>query len=80
MPKLMDPLVRMTALLPRVIVERVAGLLGVNDVFAAPDAGARAAYDARLAETIEGAPVADDEAAVADHEAAGDDQPFLSVP
>ncbi len=72
-PKLMDPLVRITALLPRGIVERVAGLLGVNDVFAAPDAGARAAYDARLAETIEGA-------TDADREAAGDGEPFVPVP
>jgi NAD(P)-dependent dehydrogenase (short-subunit alcohol dehydrogenase family) len=51
-PKLMNPLVRMTALLPRSVVQVVTALLGVDAVFATPDHTARAAYEARMAETI----------------------------
>ncbi len=51
-PKVMDPLIRSTALVPVRVADIVNRLLRVDKALASPDHSARAAYDARLAATI----------------------------
>ena len=55
-PKVMDPLIRSSALLPVRVADLVNRLLRVDQALASPDPSARAAYDARLAQTISEAP------------------------
>jgi NADP-dependent 3-hydroxy acid dehydrogenase YdfG len=54
-PKSMVGMVRLTALLPRRAAEGLGRLLKGDQVLAHPDHNARAAYEARMAETIESA-------------------------
>ncbi len=51
-PRLMKHVIRSTVLLPRPVVDALARLLGASRALASPDAVARAAYDARMAELI----------------------------
>ena len=51
-PKSMDATVRFTALVPRRVSETIARLLKGDQVLAHPDHTARAAYEARMAQTI----------------------------
>ena len=51
-PKLMDPLVRSAALVPIKVADLINHFLRVDQALASPDKSARAAYDARLAQTI----------------------------
>ncbi len=51
-PKVMDPLVRSAALLPTRLADMVNHFLRVDQALGSPDKAARAAYDARLAQTI----------------------------
>src|SRR5947209_15318200 len=51
-PKSMGALVRLTAMVPRRVAERVAHMLKGDQVLAHPDHNARAAYEARMMETI----------------------------
>jgi NADP-dependent 3-hydroxy acid dehydrogenase YdfG len=51
-PKSMNAMVRVTALVPRRLAEAVGRALKGDQVLASPDRTARAAYEARLAETI----------------------------
>jgi NAD(P)-dependent dehydrogenase (short-subunit alcohol dehydrogenase family) len=52
-PRIMDPLVRLAALLPVRMADRIGRWLGADRALGAPDLDARAAYDARLAATIQ---------------------------
>jgi NADP-dependent 3-hydroxy acid dehydrogenase YdfG len=52
-PKLMDPLIRSTALVPVRVADMVNRLLRVDQALASPDHTARAAYEARLAQTVQ---------------------------
>ena len=54
-PKSMRVMVRSNALLPRAVMEAFGRLLKGDQVLANPDHGARAAYEARMVETIAGA-------------------------
>jgi NAD(P)-dependent dehydrogenase (short-subunit alcohol dehydrogenase family) len=54
-PKSMGALVRLTAMVPRRVAEGVAHVLKGDQVLAHPDHHARAAYEARMMETIGGA-------------------------
>jgi NADP-dependent 3-hydroxy acid dehydrogenase YdfG len=54
-PKSMAALVRLTAMVPRRVAEGVAHMLKGDQVLAHPDHSARAAYEARMMETIAGA-------------------------
>jgi hypothetical protein len=51
-PKSLGPLFRSQALAPRRVMERIARMLKGDQVLAQPDHGARAAYEARMAETV----------------------------
>jgi len=51
-PKSLGPLFRSQALAPRRIIERIARMLKGDQVLAQPDHDARAAYEARMAETV----------------------------
>jgi short-subunit dehydrogenase len=51
-PKRMNAIIRMAALMPRRWAEAVGDALGGNEVMKHPDARARAAYDERLARTV----------------------------
>jgi short-subunit dehydrogenase len=53
-PKSMAGLVRFAALVPRAVMEFIGRLLKGDQVLAHPDHGARAAYEARMASTIDG--------------------------
>jgi len=50
-PKVMGLVVRSTALVPLRVADALGSLLGVDRAFTAPDHAARAAYDARMADT-----------------------------
>jgi NAD(P)-dependent dehydrogenase (short-subunit alcohol dehydrogenase family) len=68
-PRMMNPLVRSGALMPRAWFEAISRWLGANRALANPDHAARAAYEARIAEMVSGAEA--DEAQPADeHESA----------
>lgn len=54
-PKLMAATIRFNALLPRGVAQTLARLLKADQALATPDHAARAAYEARMAETISGA-------------------------
>jgi NADP-dependent 3-hydroxy acid dehydrogenase YdfG len=54
-PRSMGPIIRFTAVVPRRFAERVRHALKGDDVLAHPDHHARAAYEARMMETIAGA-------------------------
>jgi NAD(P)-dependent dehydrogenase (short-subunit alcohol dehydrogenase family) len=51
-PKRMNGIIRMAALMPRRWAEAIGDALGGNDVMKQPDARARAAYEERLARTV----------------------------
>jgi len=57
-PKSMSGMVRMNALMPRRAMEALGRMLKGDQVLAHPDHQARAAYEARMAKTIDRAPVA----------------------
>jgi NADP-dependent 3-hydroxy acid dehydrogenase YdfG len=64
-PKRMDPLIRSTALVPVRVADTVNRLLRVDQALASPDHASRAAYEARLAQTISQAPEPEPESASA---------------
>lgn len=67
-PKAVAGMVRFGALMPRRVMEVLGRLLKGDQVLAHPDHTARAAYEARMAQTIEGAKAAAAQAqAAADH-------------
>jgi NADP-dependent 3-hydroxy acid dehydrogenase YdfG len=66
-PKTMSGMVRLNALMPRRAMEAMSRLLKGDQVLMAPDHGARAAYEARMVETI--APAEAEIAADSDREA-----------
>jgi NADP-dependent 3-hydroxy acid dehydrogenase YdfG len=51
-PKSLGPLFRSQAFVPRRVMERIARMLKGDQVLMAPDHGARAAYEARMASTV----------------------------
>ena len=51
-PKSMNATVRLTAIVPRRAAEAIGRALKSDQVLARPDHAARAAYEARMAETI----------------------------
>jgi hypothetical protein len=66
-PKTMSGMVRLNALMPRRAMEAMSRLLKGDQVLMAPDHRARAAYEARMVETI--APAEAEVAADSDHDA-----------
>ncbi len=55
MPKSLSAVVRFGALMPRRAIEAVGRMMKGDQVLAHPDHVARAAYEARIAQSIEGA-------------------------
>ena len=67
-PRSVSGLVRFSAVMPRRAIEAIGKVLKGDQVLAHPDHGARAAYEARMSQTIQGAKVAAAQAeAAAEH-------------
>jgi NAD(P)-dependent dehydrogenase (short-subunit alcohol dehydrogenase family) len=64
-PKRMNAILRISALLPRRAVETISQAMGSTDVMKNPDHVARAAYEARMAETVQAAKTAAEQAKAA---------------
>jgi NAD(P)-dependent dehydrogenase (short-subunit alcohol dehydrogenase family) len=62
-PKRMNAVIRLGALLPRRVADAVANAMGSNEVIKHPDHSARAAYEARMEQTIAAAQPSDPEPA-----------------
>jgi short-subunit dehydrogenase len=61
-PKRMNALIRLGAVLPRRAADAIGNAVGANDTMKHPDHAARAAYEARMAQTIAAAEPTDAEA------------------
>ena len=68
-PKSMAGLVRFSALMPRRAIDAIGRVLKGDQVLAHPDHGARAAYESRMAKTIEGEPPVQTRSAEVEREA-----------
>jgi short-subunit dehydrogenase len=68
-PKRMNALLRVGALLPRRAMDAIGQAMGSNDVMTHPDHAARAAYEARMTQTIEGAKAGAEQAEAAAEQA-----------
>jgi NADP-dependent 3-hydroxy acid dehydrogenase YdfG len=60
-PKRMNALIRLGALIPRRASDAIGKAVGANDTMKDPDSAARAAYDARIAQTVAAAQPTDAE-------------------